>query len=409
MPSAPPPGEPVPGDGSLPPSAVASVGARGLSFYVHVPYCASRCGYCDFNTYTPSELAGEAGSEQDVYVDAAVAEVRLARRVLGGADLPVRTVFFGGGTPTLLTAGQLSRVLGAIRDEFGLADGAEITTEANPESVDPGSLADLREAGFTRMSFGMQSTSSSVLRVLDRVHRPERPAKAVAEARAAGFDHLNLDLIYGTPGETAADFRASLEAVVATGVDHVSAYALVVEDGTRMAAQVRRGELPSPSDDVAAERYELADEVLGAAGLSWYEVSNWARPGGECRHNLAYWRGADWWGIGAGAHSHVGGTRWWNVRRPAAYTGRLADGASPAEAREVLDADTRHFEQVMLGIRLAEGLPVDRLGDVPPATLAQLVADGLADGRALFGAEPRVVLTRQGRLMADHVARTLLP
>jgi oxygen-independent coproporphyrinogen-3 oxidase len=333
--------------------------------------------------------------------------------VLGDADLPVSTVFFGGGTPTLLTPAQLGRVLGAVRDEFGLAADAEVTTEANPESVDDRSLAGLRAAGFNRVSFGMQSVAPNVLKVLDRVHAVDRPQAAVTEARAAGFDHVNLDLIYGTPGERDSDWLASLEAVVATGVDHVSAYSLIVEDGTRLAGQVRRGELPAPSDDVAADRYLVAEQVLTAAGLGWYEVSNWALPGGECRHNLAYWQGEDWWGVGAGAHSHVGGVRWWNVRHPSAYTGRLAEGASPAEAREVLTDQDRRLELVMLGVRLAEGMSVDDVvagadldAAVTKGRLARLAAEGLVDGRALLAG--RLVLTLQGRLLADHVVRTLL-
>ena len=407
MPSAPPDGRPAPRDGALPAEARSAVGSRPLSFYVHIPYCASRCGYCDFNTYTPSELAADGTpSAQDAYVDAAVDEVRLARRVLGDAAPPAATVFFGGGTPTLLAPSALARVLDAVRDEFGLALDAEITTEANPESVDRRSLDALRAAGFTRMSFGMQSASPRVLATLDRVHEPERPARVVADARAAGFDHVNLDLIYGTPGETAAEWTTSLEAAVAAGVDHVSAYALVVEHGTRLAAQVARGEVGQPSDDDAADRYLAADAALHDAGLHWYEVSNWARPGGECRHNVAYWRGDDWWGIGAGAHSHVAGVRWWNVRHPSTYVARVTEGASPAQAREVLDDDARRTERVMLGVRLAEGMRLDELGETDRVVLERFAAGGLVDPDAL--AAGSLVLTLQGRLLADHVVRTLL-
>jgi oxygen-independent coproporphyrinogen-3 oxidase len=318
----------------------------------------------------------------------------------------VQTVFVGGGTPTLLPPGDLAAVLAAVRHEFGLASDAEVTTEANPDSVDARSLDQLREAGFTRVSFGMQSTAPHVLAVLERTHTPGRAVEVVAEARAAGFDHVSLDLIYGTPGETAADFAASLAAAVDSGVDHVSAYSLIVEDGTRLAARIRRGELAAPDDDLAADRYLQADEALEAAGMAWYEVSNWARPGGACRHNLAYWRSDDWWGIGPGAHSHVGGVRWWNVRHPAAYAQRLAAGESPAQAREVLSTEDRRVEDVLLRLRLAEGLSLAALTTAGRAAAARALADDL------LVPEPYdrgiAVLTLRGRLLADAVVRDLV-
>lgn len=404
MPSQPPPGDPAPVDGALPASALEALGQRPFGIYVHVPYCTTRCGYCDFNTYTADELG--PGASRSSYADQAVAEVRLARRVLGAADLPVASVFVGGGTPTLLPPGDLGRILAAVRAEFGLEPDAEVTTEANPDSVDAASLAALREAGFTRMSFGLQSTAPHVLAVLDRTHTPGRAVAAVEEARAAGFEHVNVDLIYATPGETEADFAGSLEAATSSGVDHVSAYSLIVEDGTRLAARIRRGELPDVDDDVAADRYLQAEQALSAAGMPWYEVSNWARPGGECRHNLGYWRGDDWWGIGPGAHSHVGGVRWWNVRHPAAYADRIAAGASPAQAREVLAADDRRVEDVLLRVRLREGLPLASLTDVGRAVAARAVQDGLAEPSAYD--EGRLVLTLRGRLLADALVRDLV-
>lgn len=404
MPSLPPEGDPAPLDGHLPASALSGLGSRPFAFYVHVPFCATRCGYCDFNTYTAEELG--PGVSRSTYADQAVAEVRLARRVLGDVDLPVETVFVGGGTPTLLPPGDLGRILGAIRDEFGLAPGAEVTTEANPDSVTPESLAQLRADGFTRMSFGLQSTSQHVLKVLERTHTPGRSVAAVGEARAAGFEHVNVDLIYATPGETEADFAASLDAAIASGADHVSAYSLIVEDGTRLAARVRRGEIVGVDDDVAADRYLQADAALTAAGFGWYEVSNWARPGGECRHNLGYWRGDDWWGVGPGAHAHVGGVRWWNVRHPAAYAGRTTAGESPAEAREVLSADDVRVEQVLLRVRLAEGLPLDLLDRAGRAVAVRAASDGLADATAL--GQGRLVLTLRGRLLADALVRDLV-
>src|SRR6478736_8913800 len=412
MPGVIPDGEPVPAAGTLPDSARAGLGGRPFGIYVHVPFCATRCGYCDFNTYTAAELgAGPAAVSPRSYPDQAIAEIRFARRVLAGdepgaeqrAGVPVSTVFFGGGTPTLLPPAALGAVLRAIDAEFGLVPGAEVTTEANPESVDEASLRELRSQGLTRVSFGMQSAVPEVLAVLDRVHRPGRLAQCAAWARAAGFEHVSLDLIYGTPGESAADWRRSLDAAVAAGPDHVSAYALTVEAGTRLAARVRRGELAAPDDDVLADRYLAADEVLGAAGYRWYEISNWAgsRPS-RCAHNMLYWTGGDWWGIGPGAHSHIGGTRWWNVRHPAAYAARIAAGTSPGQAREILTEAERQLERVMLLTRLADGCPTAVLGPSGQANAAQVVADGLADSAAL--SRGRIVLTRRGRLLADAVA-----
>jgi oxygen-independent coproporphyrinogen-3 oxidase len=401
MPGAPPDGEPVPADGALPPASLAAVGERGFGVYLHVPFCASRCGYCDFNTYTAAELGG--GGAQAAYANTLLSEVDLAVRVLDGTAPRVSTVFVGGGTPTLLPVDDLARMLDGIDKAFGLAADAEITTEANPESVSPESLRRLRSAGFTRISLGMQSAVPHVLEMLDRRHTPGRAVAAAEEARAAGFAHVNLDLIYGTPGEAADDFAASLQAAIDAGVDHVSAYSLIVEDGTRLAQRVRRGEIPEPDDDVAADRYLAADAALTAAGLDWYEVSNWARPGAACRHNLLYWRGGDWWGFGPGAHSHVGGVRWWNVRHPSAYAGRLADGVTPAQARERLSAEERRTEEVLLRLRLADGLPTDGM---PPRAISEQVSAGLLDPTA--AARGRAVLTLPGRLLADAVVRALL-
>jgi len=404
VPSVPPPGDPAPSDGSLPASALEEFGERPFAFYLHVPFCATRCGYCDFNTYTSDELG--PGATRDTYADQLVAEVRLARRVLDDRDVPVSSVFVGGGTPTLLPPGDLGRVLAAVRDEFGLTPDAEVTTEANPDSVTAASLAALREDGFTRMSFGMQSSAPHVLAVLERTHTPGRAVEAVAQARAAGFEHVNVDLIYATPGETESEFAASLDAAVGSGADHVSAYSLIVEDGTRLAGRIRRGELPDVDDDVAADRYLQADEALSAAGLEWYEVSNWARPGAECRHNLAYWRGDDWWGAGPGAHAHVDGVRWWNVRHPAAYAARIAAGESPAQAREVLSTEARRVEDVLLRVRLREGLALATLSDAGRAVAVRAVADGLAEGTAYD--EGRLALTLRGRLLADALVRDLV-
>ncbi|GAB7183248.1 radical SAM family heme chaperone HemW [Kitasatospora sp. Ki12] len=408
MPSALPDGEPVPSDGSLPAHALAGLGSRPFGFYLHVPYCASRCGYCDFNTYTATELRSSgAVASQETYADNVVAEVRLARRVLGDVDLPVRTVFLGGGTPTLLPARDLVKMLAAIREEFGLAEDAEVTTEANPESVDPAYLAELREGGYNRISFGMQSARPHVLKLLDRHHTPGRPEACVAEARAAGFEHVNLDLIYGTPGESDDDWRASLDAAIGAGPDHVSAYSLIVEEGTRLAARVKRGELPMIDDDVHADRYLIAEQALAAAGYHWYEVSNWATtPEGRCRHNELYWTGADWWGAGPGAHSHVGGVRWWNAKHPAAYAQALAEDRTPALGREVLAEEDRRVERILLELRLVEGVSLDLLTDTGRKAADRALADGLlAAGPYERG---RAALTLQGRLLADGVVRDLV-
>ncbi|MBO1768962.1 radical SAM family heme chaperone HemW [Agrococcus sp. TF02-05] len=397
-----PDGEAAPADGRLPEGTAADA---PFGVYIHVPFCSVRCGYCDFNTYTADELRGatRAGYPGDV-----AAEIRLARAVLGelGPLRPMQTVFFGGGTPTLLPSGDLVAMLQAVTDAFGLAEGAEVSVEANPDSIDLAGLVQLRAGGVTRVSIGMQSTVPHVLAALDRTHDPERVPLVVEWAREAGLE-VSLDLIYGAPGESLADWQRSLDAAVAMAPDHVSAYALIVEDGTALARRIRRGELAAPDDDLQAAMYEAADATLGRAGYSWYEISNWAKGDRVARHNLAYWRGHDWWGFGPGAHSHVGGVRWWNVKHPAAYRDRLVAGASPALAREVLDAETRRVERVLLESRIAEGLAIDVLDAEGRRAVAGLVADGLVDGRAALAG--RVIPTPRGRLLADAVVRRLLP
>jgi len=404
MPSALPDGAPSPADGALPASALAEVGTRPLSVYLHVPFCRTRCGYCDFNTYTASELGPQPGASQAGYAASVAGELQLAAAVLGPDAPPVSTVFVGGGTPTLLPPDDLGDMLAAVEERFGLTAEAEVTTESNPDSVDAADLQRLRQRGFTRISFGMQSAVPHVLATLDRVHSTGRPQQAVAEAKTAGFASTSLDLIYGTPGESLEDWATSLDAALAAEPDHVSAYALIVEEGTRLATQVRRGLLPMTDDDDLADKYLLAQERLSAAGYAAYEVSNWARgPEHQCRHNLAYWRGDHWWGAGPGAHSHVGGVRWWNVKHPAAYASRLAAGESPAHARELLDADDRRVERVLLELRLAEGLELSVLTDPERQRVPDLVARGLAEV-----SPDRLTLTLPGRLLADGVVRDLL-
>ncbi len=361
--------------------------------YIHVPFCTTRCGYCDFNTYTPGEL----DMAPVAYLDSLARELELA------SGPPADTVFIGGGTPSLLGAEGLTRILSLVRDNFGLAPDAEITTESNPESTSPGFFSALLDAGFTRISLGMQSAAPGVLRVLDRTHTPGRAVAAAREARAAGFEHVNLDMIYGTPTETDDDVRATLDAVLSADVDHVSAYSLIVEEGTAMARKVRRGELPAPDEDVYAHRYEMIAARLEDAGFDWYEVSNWAKPGGECRHNGIYWRDGDWWGAGPGAHSHLGDRRFHNVKHPARYAAMLAGGELPVAGEEILTAADRHTEKIMLGLRLREGIPLAWIEEAGHGVVEKHVAGGLLQHRG-----DRIALTDAGRLLADGIITDIL-
>lgn len=403
MGSALPLGDPAPLDGALPADIVID-DAQDFGVYLHVPFCRVRCGYCDFNTYTATELRG---ARQDTYADEVLREIEISRTVLSvrGALRPARTVFFGGGTPTLLPGGDLARMLSGVRDTFGLQPGAEVTVEANPDTVTEALAHELAAAGVTRLSIGMQSAVPHVLAALDRTHDPAGVAVAVAAARGAGLD-VSVDLIYGAPGESLTDWQASVETAIDLAPDHISAYALIVEDGTKLARQIRRGEVAMPDDDLQADMYEYVDERLAAAGFAWYEVSNWATSDDHrSRHNLAYWRGTDWWGYGPGAHSHVDGLRWWNVKHPAAYAQRLAAGESPAAGRERPDEASRRLEDVLLRSRISEGIAVSELTGEGRHAIAALIADGLIEGAAAL--RGRVVLTRRGRLLADAVVRAL--
>ncbi|GAB2448271.1 oxygen-independent coproporphyrinogen-3 oxidase [Conyzicola lurida] len=406
MPSALPLADPAPADGLLPSSVMDAAASRHLGIYVHVPFCRVRCGYCDFNTYTSEELRGAKRSD---YAGQAIEEVALAGRVLRESGLPERrvsTVFFGGGTPTLLPVTDLAAMLASVIDGWGLEPGAEVTTEANPDSVDRDYLFALKAAGFTRVSFGMQSAVPHVLATLERTHDPKRIPLVVAWAREAGLQ-VSLDLIYGTPGESLLDWEASIDAVLAENPDHISAYALIIEDGTKLARQIRRGEVARPDDDLQADMYELLDAKLAAAGYDWYEVSNWSRDSAHrSRHNLSYWQGHDWWGIGPGSHSHVGGVRWWNVKHPSAYADRILAGLSPAAGRETLDAETRRVERVLLLTRIREGLRIDELEPSGRTAVAGLIADELVNAAAALRGS--VELTLRGRLLADAVVRRLL-
>jgi len=377
-----------------------------LAFYVHIPYCARRCGYCDFNTYTPSELSISSdlsGVSRD-YIDLVIAEISSARKV-SKADV-VPTIFFGGGTPTLMEPKDLGRVITAIKNNFDLAPNAEITTEANPDTVTKAKLAELREVGINRISFGMQSAVPHVLAALDRTHNPANVAQSVKDARAAGFDEVSVDLIYGTPGESMSDWQESIETALSLPISHISAYALIVEQGTKLGAQVKRGEVVMPDDDETADKYLLADEKFRAAGLDWYELSNWSKPGSESKHNLAYWNGTNWWGAGPGAHSHIDGKRWWNVKHPTAYKEKISSGQSPMDDQEELTLEEKSSERIMLEIRLARGIDSKTLTAEQISTLEGFKNQGhLLDGSWASG---RIVLSTSGRLIADRIVREIL-
>jgi len=379
---------------------------RTFGAYVHIPFCASRCGYCDFNTYTAPELERDGTTVSPAtYADRVIREIEVTRTSLVAESRPLETVFFGGGTPTMLSAADLVRILGALRANFGLRDDAEVTTEANPDSVSRAYLGELHAGGFTRISFGHQSSSTNVLRILERTHTPGRTWEAVRWAREVGFEHVSVDLIYGTPGETDDDLRATLADVTLADVDHVSAYSLIVENGTRLAAQVKRGEVAQPSDDVAAARYVVIDEHLAAHGFTWYEVSNWAKPGGECRHNIGYWHNDDWLGIGPGAHAHMQGTRSWNVKHPAAWAAQIDAGMLAIADREDLSAHDIAHENIMLRLRLHEGLSTEMLSESGRNVAAQAVVEGLLAKESF--AQGRCVLTDAGRLLADGLVARL--
>lgn len=381
--------------------------AGNLSFYVHIPYCVKRCGYCDFNTYTPGELRSGSDAVSTVaegYIDALLAEIRLAQRRLGNRE--ISTIFFGGGTPTLLPPEHLGRVISALDESFGLTSDCEVTTEANPDSVDAHSLSQLREAGFNRISFGVQSTKPHVLKVLDRTHDASRVGEVIREAKSAGFGSISIDLIYGTPGESLDDFMESVDFALSLPIDHLSAYALIVEQGTRFGAAVRRGEVIMPNDDETAEKYVKLDQKMASAGFAWYELSNWSKPGHESRHNQAYWVSADWWGIGAGAHSHLAGERWWNIKHPQSYTSAVKNGDSPAAGSEILTDDDKLVENLMLHIRMRDGIAINTFTPAQQSMLQQF------NSRRLFVSDDwsagRLVLSLEGRLLADQIVRELL-
>ena len=420
MAPAQPVGAPAPRDGRIPASCAHACQNRDFSLYVHIPFCSVRCGYCDFNTYATEDFGDGIGL--GTYADDAVAEIFFAARTLeasGVVKRPLHTVFFGGGTPTKLPEYDLVIILRTEIDIFGIEDGAEVTTEANPDSVTYEDLQTLKDGGFTRVSFGMQSVVPEVLKVLDRTHTPENVPKVVAWARDIGLQ-VSIDLIYGSPSETLEQWEQSVQAAISYQPDHISAYSLIVEDGTKLAAQIRRGEYTMPDDDLMADMYLRAEDLLMQAGYRWYEVSNYSRSEHtRSDHNMAYWRNQDWWGIGPGAHSHINGTRWWNIKHPVPYAHRVRAGQSPAAAREILDSDSRSFETIMLLIRVREGLPMHELLAVHSAadlgsSLRWLLSQGLIESdvftdTGMPNPDASVKLTLQGRLLGDAVTRELLP
>ena len=379
---------------------------RTLSAYIHIPFCASRCGYCDFNTYTASELQRDGSSiTTSTYPDRVISEINWLKHQNSVDNREISTVFFGGGTPTMISAKNLVRILAAAKSTYGLIQDAEVTTEANPDSVSLQDLEILRNGGFTRISFGHQSSANNVLQILERTHTPGKTWQAVSDARKAGFEHVSVDLIYGTPGETDEDLIRTLEDVANADVDHLSAYSLIVEPGTKLAARVARGELSQPSDDVAAHRYGLIDSALTEMGMTWYEVSNWSKPGGQCLHNIAYWQNQDWLGIGPGAHAHTAGTRSWNVKHPAAWAALIDQGVSPTADLEVLAPTDIAHEEIMLRLRLREGLSLDMLDDSGIAEANIAVTQGLLEPTDF--ASGTAVLTYKGRLLADGLVARL--
>lgn len=384
--------------------------ARPFEIYVHVPFCLRRCGYCDFNTYTARDLGG--GASRANYAAVLIREMKLTRawqEECGIAARPVSTMFFGGGTPTILPAADLVSIVAAARRLWGFAPDIEITTEANPDTVDGDYIAQLAAGGFTRISFGMQSAVPHVLRTLDRTHDQRNVVAGVEAAKRAGL-RSSVDLIYGAPGESLEDWKASLEAAIALGTNHVSCYALTVAPRTKMGRRIAAGTLSSPSDDDEAAKYELADRILSNAGFTWYEISNWARGGDVCRHNIGYWRNDDWAGFGPGAHAHWGNARAWDIAHPKRWALAVSAGVLPWAGSEWLDRRAQIEEQVMLGLRLNaffDLADVERLAgaSVRARTMEELVGEGLIERDPVSGG---IKPTVRGRLLNDIVIEKIL-
>ena len=378
-----------------------------LAFYIHIPYCVKRCGYCDFNTYTPSELKITEGLAQisNSYIDLLLMEIKAAK-VQVGQSVNVPSIFFGGGTPSLMQPDDIGRVISTIKSEFTLLPDAEITMECNPDSVTKESLAAFRAIGVNRVSFGMQSAVKHVLATLDRTHNPKNLLQVTTWAKEVGFSEISVDLIYGTPGESLSDWQTSIYAALALPISHISAYALIVEEGTKLAAQIKRGEVAQVDDDLTAEKYLVADKAFTAAGFEWYELSNWAKSGSSSKHNLAYWLGDNWWGAGPGAHSHLNGKRFWNVKHPNLYKERVLANQSPVADSEVLEELQIESEKLMLSLRLPSGVDKQSLNELQLADLSSYVESGHLD-QANWN-QGRATLTLDGRLIADRILRQIL-
>ena len=377
-----------------------------LSFYVHIPYCVKRCGYCDFNTYTPAELQISDGLSQisNSYIDLVIEEIQQAKLAVGEATVP--TIFFGGGTPSLMEAADIARVITKIKNSFTLSDDCEITLETNPDTVDKQKLAAFKSAGINRISIGMQSAVPHVLSTLDRTHNPQNLPQVTQWASEVGFKDISVDLIYGTPGESLADWQLSIDAALALPINHISAYALIVEDGTKLANAIKRGEIENVDDDLMAEKYLLADQAFTAAGFTWYELSNWSKSGGQSEHNIAYWMNKNWWGVGPGAHSHLNGLRWWNVKHPNLYKSKISGNESPKLDQEMLEPMQIESERLMLSIRLPSGISKDSLSSEQVKTLEPYLDSGALD-LDKWGAGS-VSLSLTGRLIADRIVREIL-
>ena len=377
-----------------------------LAFYIHIPYCVKRCGYCDFITYTPSELkiATRLSEVSNSYIDLLLLEIKQAKAQVGSAFVP--SIFFGGGTPSLMEPSDIGRVIDQIKQEFVLNSDAEVTMECNPDTVSKDNLAAFREVGVNRVSFGMQSAVPHVLATLDRTHNPENLLQVTTWAKEVGFSEISVDLIYGTPGETLDDWQKSIDAALSLPITHISAYALIIEEGTKLAAQIKRGEVAPVDDDLAAEKYLLADKEFTAAGFQWYELSNWAKPDSLSKHNLAYWLGENWWGAGPGAHSHLNGKRFWNVKHPNLYKEKIQSNLSPIADSEVLEEIQIASEKLMLSLRLPSGVEKESLNQDQISELSDYVESGHLD--LLNWNQGRATLTLEGRLIADQILRQIL-
>jgi putative oxygen-independent coproporphyrinogen III oxidase len=377
-----------------------------LSFYVHIPYCVKRCGYCDFNTYTPAELQISTGLTQisNSYIDLLIKEIDQAKEQVGAAKVP--TIFFGGGTPSLMEPSDIARVITEIDNQFGLTQDCEITLETNPDTVDKEKLSAFKAAGVNRISFGMQSAVAHVLKTLDRTHNPDNLPQVTKWAAEVGFKDISVDLIYGTPGESLEDWQVSIDAALALPINHISAYALIVEEGTKLANAIKRGEIANVDDDLTAEKYLMADAAFSKAGFTWYELSNWSKDSGESKHNIAYWLNKNWWGAGPGAHSHINGKRWWNVKHPNLYREKLQENISPVLDSEVLDSMQIESERLMLSIRLPDGVSKDSLSIDQITSLNQYLESGALNAAKWDAGS--VSLTLSGRLIADRIVREIL-